>query len=109
MTYALVKNRDGNYVYPSLENAKEAAKHAEIPADYHIKFTYSAGKSSYPIAGFTFMLIPKNLAPEKAKEVKNYVKWAFEHGDKDAAELTYVSLPSNLKSKILADLDKAVK
>jgi phosphate transport system substrate-binding protein len=109
MTYAMVKNRDGNYVYPSLENAKEAAKHAEIPADYHIKFTYSPGKSSYPIAGFTFMLVPKNLAPAKAAEVKSYVKWAFTNGDKDAAALTYVSLPGKLKKKILADLDKEVK
>ncbi len=93
MTYAMVKNRDGNYVYPSLENAKEAATHAEIPADYHIKFTYSPGKNSYPIAGFTFMLIPKNLPAAKARAVKSYVKWAYAKGDKDAADLTYVSLP----------------
>lgn len=109
MTYAMVKNRDGNYVYPSLENAKEAAAHAEIPADYHIKFTYSPGKNSYPIAGFTFMLVPKNLPAAKADAVKGYVKWAYANGDKDAKALTYVSLPEKLKKKVLADLNKEVK
>jgi len=109
MTYAMVKNRDGNYVYPSLENAKEAAAHAEIPADYHIKFTYSPGKKSYPIAGFTFMLVPKNLPAAKAAEVKDYVKWAYTKGDKDAADLTYVSLPEKLKKQIMSDLNKEVK
>ena len=109
MAYAMVKNRDGNFVYPSLENAKEAAKHAEIPADYHIKFTYAAGKNSYPIAGFTFMLIPRTLPAVKADAVKGYIKWAYAKGDKDAAALTYVSLPDKLKKKVLADLDKQVK
>ncbi|MGC2424909.1 MAG: phosphate ABC transporter substrate-binding protein PstS [Nitrospirota bacterium] len=109
MTYAMVQNRDGNWLYPSLEGAKEASTHATIPADYHIKFTYSPGKNSYPIAGFTFMLIPKNLPAAKAAEVKSYVKWAFTKGDKDAAALTYVSLPEKLKKKIMADLNKEVK
>ena len=109
MTYGMVKNRDGNWVYPSLKNAKEAASHAKVPADYYIKFTYSPGKNSYPIAGFTFMLVPKNLPPAKAAAVKSYVKWAYANGNKDAVSLDYVPLPDNLKKKILSDLNKEVK
>ncbi len=109
MTYAMVKNRDGNWVYPSLKNAREAATHAKIPADYYIKFTYSPGKNSYPIAGFTFMLVPRNLPAAKAAAVKSYVKWAYTQGDKDAVSLDYVPLPAKLKKRILADLNKEVK
>ena len=109
MTYAMVKNRDGNWVYPSLENAKEAASHARIPSDYYIKFTNSPGKNSYPIAGFTFMLVPKNLPPAKAAAVKSYVEWAYANGNKDAVSLDYVPLPDSLKKKILSDLNKQVK
>lgn len=109
MTYALVKNRDGNWVYPSLQNAREAATHARVPADYYVKFTYSPGKNSYPIAGFTFMLVPKNLPAAKAAAVKSYVKWAYTKGDKDALALDYVPLPDKLKKRILADLNREVR
>ncbi len=109
MTYAALKNKSGNWVYPTLANAREAAGHAKIPSDFYIKFTNSPGKNSYPIAGFTFMLIPKNLAPAKAAAVKNYVKWAYTNGDRDALSLDYVPLPAKLKSRILNELNRQVR
>ncbi len=109
MTYAALKNRDGNWVYPTLKNAQEAASHARIPSDFYIKFTNSPGKNSYPIAGFTFMLVPKNLSPAKAAAVKNYVKWAYANGNKDALSLDYVPLPDKLKKSILGELNRQVR
>ena len=109
MTYALVRNRDGYFVAPNGETVQAAARNAQIPNDYYIKFTDSKGKDSYPICGFTFMLVPKNLPAAKAAAVKSYVEWAYANGDKDAVALDYVPLPGKLKKKILSDLNKQVK
>ena len=109
MPYAQLKNRDGNYVYPEAKNVQAAAANAKVPEDYFVRFTYEKGKDSYPIAGFTFMLVPKSLNAAKANALKGFVKWAYSNGDKDAVALDYVPLPDKLTKKILGDLEKEVK
>ena len=47
MTYAMLKNRDGNYVYPSIETTAAAATNAQIPPYFFVKFTYEKGRNSY--------------------------------------------------------------
>ena len=107
--YAMVGNRDGNFLYPSQETCKAAAKNAFIPDDFYVKFTYSSGKDSYPIAGFTFLLLHKNQKDAaKAKEFIKFVEWAYKNGDKDAASLDYVPLPDKLKKKVRAAIGKEI-
>jgi phosphate transport system substrate-binding protein len=109
MPYAMIGNRDGNYVNPDMKNVQAAAASAKIPEDYYVRFTYVGGKESYPIAGFTFLLVPKNLNAAKANALKGFMKWAYEKGDKDAVALDYVPLPDKLTKKVLSDLAKEVK
>ena len=110
MAYAMVGNRDGNYVYPSDDTCKAAARNAFVPNDFYVKFTYSSGKDSYPIAGFTFLLVPtKSKDRAKIQEFMKFVEWAYKNGDKDAASLDYVPLPQKLKDKALAALKASVQ
>jgi phosphate transport system substrate-binding protein len=92
-----------------MKNVQAAAASAKIPEDYYVRFTYVGGKESYPIAGFTFLLVPKNLTAAKANALKGFMKWAYEKGDKDAVALDYVPLPDKLTKKVLSDLAKEVK
>ncbi len=100
---ALVQNREGNFVKPSIETFKEAAKNAKWnpESDFYEVLTWQPGKNSYPIAGATFILLAKE---EKRKEINRKVikffDWAFRKGDKMAEELHYVPLPENVKEKI---------
>jgi len=110
MTYAAVGNREGAFILPSAEGVAAAAANAKVPADYFSRYTYASGKASYPIAGFTYIIVKKNPEDKaRSAELKGFMKWAFENGDKDANALHYVPLPAQLKARILADLDKKVK
>jgi phosphate transport system substrate-binding protein len=109
ITYAMVGNKAGEFVFPTTEACKTAAASAKVPGDYFIRFTNAAGKGAYPVAGFTFILVKKDLAPAKAKAFSNFVNWAYTKGDKDAEALHYVPLTDNLASRVKADLSKNLK
>ncbi len=109
ISYAMVGNRDGNFVYPSDETCKAAAGNAFIPDDFYTKFTFSSGKNSYPISGFTFLLVHKNIKDHaKGDAFMKFVEWAYKNGDKDAVALDYVPLPDKLKKKVKAAIAKEV-
>ncbi|MBI5191649.1 MAG: phosphate ABC transporter substrate-binding protein PstS [Nitrospirae bacterium] len=109
ITYATLGNRDGGFVAPSTEGCIAAAASAKVPDDYYARFTYAPGKDSYPISGFTYLLVPRNLEPSNMKAFAGLVGWAFEKGDKDAKALHYVPIPDKLKDRIKADLKKLAK
>lgn len=106
MTYAMLRNRDGTYVYPTIETTQAAVVNAIVPPDFYVKFTYSKGKDSYPIAGFTYIILKKNMDRNKLSAIIRFIEWAYKNGDRDAKELYYVPLPESLKQKVLTTLKK---
>ena len=106
MGYALIGNRDGNFVYPTIETTKAATAGVEVPDYFFIKSTYAKGKNSYPIAGFTYLLFKKSLEQQKRATIIQFVKWAYQNGNASATKLYYVPLPDSLKNKVLAALRK---
>jgi phosphate transport system substrate-binding protein len=60
----------------------------------------SPGPTTYPIATFTYLLLPKdlstnpNLDQTKAKALVDFISWAITDGQKLAANLGYVPLPA---------------
>jgi phosphate transport system substrate-binding protein len=106
MTYAILRNKDGNYVYPTLETTQAAAANASIPPDFYVRFTYAKGKDSYPIAGFTYLILRKNMDRNKLSTILKFVEWAYKNGDRDAKELSYVPIPETVKTKVLTELKK---
>ncbi len=109
ISYAMVGNRDGNFVYPSDETCKAAAGSAFVPDDFYTRFTNASGKNSYPIAGFTYILVHKNIKDHaKGDAFMKFVEWAYKNGDKDAVALDYVPLPEKLKKKVRVAIAKEV-
>ncbi len=106
MSYAMLRNRDGNFVYPTIETTKAAAATASVPPEFYVKFTYSKGKDSYPIAGFTYLILRKNMDRSKLSTILKFVEWAYKNGDGYAKELHYVPMPDNLKTKVMTALKK---
>jgi phosphate transport system substrate-binding protein len=112
MTYAQLKNRDGQYVSPTDTSFKAAAANAKWDANkgFYEILTNEPGKDSWPITGATFILIYKSQEkPANAVEVMKFFNWAFTHGDQMASDLDYVPLPSNLKSMIYSAWKAQVK
>jgi phosphate transport system substrate-binding protein len=99
MAYALLQNREGNFVGPEAENFQAAAAGADwaqAPGFYMI-LTDEPGQASWPITGATFILMHKvQKNPEAGRQVLGFFKWAYANGDKMAEALDYIPMPDSV-------------
>ena len=104
-----MKNKAGKFVKPSLDSTSAAAAGAiaKIPADYRVSITNAAGAASYPISGFTWLLVYKQQGnPEKGKTMVDFLKWAMsEQAQGFAASLYYAPLPKELVQRVQKTID----
>jgi phosphate transport system substrate-binding protein len=93
-----MQNASGAYVSPDDGAFKAAAAGAEwSKAAFYEILTNQPGKDSWPITGATFILVHKSPdKPQQVSEVLRFFNWAYENGDKLAADLDYVPLPDNV-------------
>ena len=99
LPYASLKNKAGNFVDADFHTVTEAAAGAvkNMPSDLRAIITDSDGKNAYPIAGFTWLLIYKDMKDAaKAKALVNFLKWAMEKGEAYASDLYYAPLPKEV-------------
>jgi phosphate transport system substrate-binding protein len=110
ISYTLVQNKDGSYVKPSLDGAKaDAANMTDIPADLRFFIVNAAGTDSYPISGFSWVVVYQNQAnTDRGKAVANMLWWMTHDGQQYATALTYVPLPAAIVTKSEAQI-KAMK
>jgi phosphate transport system substrate-binding protein len=102
ITFGQVKNASGNWVRASIEGVTAAAATATIPADYRVSITNAPGANSYPIASFTYLLIPvKSQDAAKRKVLIDLLSWIVKSGEPEASALSYAPLPPALAEKVL--------
>lgn len=105
--YALIQNRDGNFVKPTLESVSAAAAGAaaRMPEDLRVSIVNAPGKDSYPISAFTYLLLDKNQKDEaKGRALVKFIWWALHDGERYARELLYAPLPPEVLAKVEARL-----
>ncbi len=112
MPYAILKNKAGNFVKPSLDSVSKAAN-IDLPDDMRVTLTDTDAINGYPISGFTWILVYKNLedgklSEKKAKELVNLLKWMLTDGQKYCEPLHYAPLSEVAQQKALTIL-KTVK
>ncbi len=96
MSFAALKNKDGEYVEPSVESTTAAIAGAlpDIQKDVRAPLIDIAGKGAYPIAGMTYILAYTKMDdPAKAKTFTDFLKWAMKDGQGMAKDLYYAPLP----------------
>ncbi|OLB88509.1 MAG: phosphate ABC transporter substrate-binding protein PstS [Acidobacteriales bacterium 13_2_20CM_2_55_5] len=102
IAYGSVKNAGGQFVKASLESVTAAAASVKsMPADFRVSITNAPGKDAYPIASFTWLLIPtpsKDRA--KGKIIADFLNWMVEDGQKMTADLSYAPLPEGVEAKV---------
>ncbi len=112
MTFAQMKNREGQFVKPNDDSFKAAAAGADwknAPGFYEL-LTNEPGKASWPITGATFILMHKSQAkPESAKAVLSFFDWAYSNGNEMASALDYVPMPANVQNLVRAAWKKEIK
>ena len=108
LPYASIKNASGAFVEPSLESVTASAASAKLAkdTDFRVSITNAPGAGSYPIASFTWLLVPKDSKdPAKAKLLKDFLTWMITPEAQGMAnELHYASLPPEVAKLIEARL-----
>jgi phosphate transport system substrate-binding protein len=102
MPYGKVKNSSGAFVKADLASVSAAAAAAAkfIPDDFRVSITNPEGKEAYPIASFTWLLIPSKFTdPAKRDVVKDFLKWALTDGQQYCEGLAYAKLPKEVVAK----------
>jgi phosphate transport system substrate-binding protein len=101
ITFGSVKNSSGAFVKANLENTSAASNGVKIPDDYRVSITNSPNKDAYPIATFTWLLIPTKAAdPNKGKIIKDFSNWMIDDGEKMVEQLDYAPLPPELQQRV---------
>jgi phosphate transport system substrate-binding protein len=107
ISYGVVRNKRGNFVKASLETitAAAAAAAANMPDDYRVSITDPDGKDAYPIASFTWLLIPQQSKDAtKGKVLHDFLVWMLKNGEHDATTLSYAPLPKEVVRKLQATI-----
>lgn len=105
---ALVQNKQGEFVAPSLESANAALSAVTFPDNYRV-FVGDPGQG-YPIVGLTWMMIYKQYAnASKAEAVKKWINWVLTDGQQYNDDLSYTKIPSNVANRVLQTVNSTVK
>jgi phosphate transport system substrate-binding protein len=103
--FGVVKNAAGQFVKASLASTTAAAATAKMPSDYRVSITNAPGKETYPIASFTWLLIPQhNSDANKHKIIVDFLNWMVNDGQKMTQQLTYAPLPAEVATKVKATI-----
>jgi phosphate transport system substrate-binding protein len=96
ITYVTLQNKDGQYVAPSVAGASAAAAGAaaNLPADLRAVFVNASGAQTYPISGFSWVVINRAQSDAKVAQSLVHLLWWMTHaGQQYASALQYAPLP----------------
>jgi phosphate transport system substrate-binding protein len=109
LEYGGVQNASGEFVRADLDSVTAAAKAGALPGEegFSVSITNASGRHVYPIATFTWVLLPESAgdAAEKAA-LRDLVRWMLTTGQKECEGLGYAPLPTELANRELAALGK---
>ena len=103
----MVQNKAGEYASPTTQAVQSAMADfgTDLGDKLAVSITDAPGKGSWPIAGYTYLLVYMNQTDQvKAQKVTAFLKWALSDGTKFAAELDYIPLPDAVKTQVLKKL-----
>lgn len=104
LSFGAVRNASGEYVKADLDSVTAAAKTAFSSNSESLanSITNAAGKHTYPIATFTWVLVPlQSNDPEKQQALRDLFRWMLTNGQKQCQSLGYAPLPEELAAQQL--------
>jgi phosphate ABC transporter phosphate-binding protein len=104
LSFGAVRNSAGQLVQADLPSVTAAAREAAgaMTSDFRVSITNASGKDAYPIATFTWWLLPKDLggAVKKLAFVE-LLEWVLTSGQKQCSALGYAPLPREIANREL--------
>jgi phosphate transport system substrate-binding protein len=96
---ALLRNKSGNYIEPTLASTTAAAEGAapQLAKDVRTPIVNTPAKDGYPICGLTYLLVYQDQKDTaKAQALVDFINWAIHDGQSVAEGLVYAKLPEGV-------------
>ena len=107
LTFASIKNKDGDYVAPSTQSATAAVDNTTVAPNLTFHAVWAPGATSYPITYQSWVLVYQQQPnANTAKLLQAWVGYLIGDGQKMLPDLNYAPLPSSLQSMAEAQLSK---
>jgi phosphate transport system substrate-binding protein len=107
LKFAAIKNKDGQFVEPTLEGTTAALEGAEVKEDLTYDPLNASGAEAYPITAPTYIIVkPTYDDANKAQAVKGFLTYLLNDGQDLAKDVDFAPLPDTLKEKALAQVEK---
>ena len=103
MAYGRVQNRAGEFVDCTAQTVSAAAASAaaKMPADFRGSIVNAAGPGVYPIASFTWLLVPKvQTDAVKGQALVKFLRWMLADGQQYTERLGYAPLPKDVAQMV---------
>lgn len=102
LSFGKIRNQNGEFVEASLESIAAAVGHSAAPHDasFRPSIVNAPGEGSYPVASFTWILVPAHIADEaKRGAITGILRWMLGPGQRQAAALGYLMLPNDIVAR----------
>ena len=107
---ALVQNKQGTYVAPTLSEANKALSAVEFNPDFRVTFSKLGDPNDgYPITGLTWIMVYKNYQEQgEAAAVKKMVQWMLTEGQQLNDDLGYTKVPASVANSVIQAVNSGV-
>jgi len=106
LSFGSVRNSAGAFITANLESVAAAAQSAALASDVALSITNAPGKAAYPIASFTWIVLPAPVPAGERNAIAQMLQWMLTSGQKQSSALGYASLPHELASRELQSLSQ---
>jgi phosphate ABC transporter phosphate-binding protein len=107
LNFAEVRNADGRFIKADIASVSAAVQNPSTSdRDLRMSITNSSGSGAYPIASYTWVLLPEHIEDKGKKTgLVELVRWMLTFGQKSCAALGYAPLPTAIAKRGLESLD----
>ena len=104
---AYIENSEGRFLKPDLKSIRASASEAvKSNEDHTASFINIKGEKSYPMSGYTYIIISKKLPEKKGKALINFLKWSLGPGQAFAKPLYFIPLPDRVTESAISKLSQ---
>lgn len=104
---ATLENKAGNYVAPTPESTQQALAQVQLPDNLRAFIADPNGSGSYPIVTYSWVLASRKYTDaNKAKALKDVLRWSLTTGQQLSKNLGYVPLPQPVVDRVSKAIDE---
>ena len=109
LSFGAVRNAAGQFIKANISSvtAAAAATAGTLGHDFRVSITNPPGDDAYPVATYTWLLLPERMDDKHKKSVMTeLLGWALTSGQKKCSALGYAPLPAEVAKRALDSFDQ---